>query len=60
VVVGEVLEEGDVLVITELVGAVRKFDWVEMSTPLVLAVEAEEELVDVVVQDSQIVQVDFH
>ena len=46
--------------ITELVGAVRKFDWVEMSTPLVLAVEAEEELVDVVVQDSQIVQVDFH
>ena len=31
-----------------------------MLTQLVLAEEAEEELVDVVVKDSQIVQVDFH
>lgn len=45
----EVLEEGDVLVVMAVVEAVRKFDFVGRPTQLVLAEEAEVQLVDVVV-----------
>ena len=47
----EVLEEVDVPVVTAAVEAVRKFDLVGRWNRLVLAVEAEVQLVDVVVQD---------